>query len=106
MNEELIVGLLALAVPLLGGGYFALRNNTMIFRMFVAMVLVALGYLTVTGALNDIGGTILGKAPVAATVEKTAAPAEKPAAPAPAPKVEAPAAPAPAATPPPAAPAP
>jgi hypothetical protein len=112
MNEELIVGLLALAVPLLGGGYFALRNNTGIFRMFVAMVLVGLGYLTVTGALNDIGATILGKAPVAASAEKTAAPApaEKPAAAAapvaPAPKVEAPAAPAPAATPPPAAPAP
>lgn len=107
MNEELIVGLLALAVPLLGGGYFALRNNTGIFRMFVAMTLLALGYLTVTGALNDIGATILGKAPVVAPVEKTVAPAptEKPAAPAPAPKVEAPAAPAPAATPP-AAPAP
>ena len=61
MNEELIVGLLALAVPLLGGGYFALRNNTGIFRMFVAMTLLALGYLTVTGALNDIGATILGR---------------------------------------------
>ena len=114
MNEELIVGLLALAVPMLGGGYFALRSNTGIFRMFVAMTLLALGYLTVTGALNDIGATILGKSHSAAPVEKAVAPApaEKPAAAAPAapapaepaPKVEVPAAPA--ATPPPAAPAP
>ena len=84
MNEELIVGLVALGLPLLGGGYFALRNsNANVFRMFVAMVLVGLGYLTVTGALNDIGATVLGKgaAPVAVPV---AAPVAAPAAPAPA----------------------
>ena len=77
MNEELIVGLLALAVPLFAVGYFMLRKETGIFRMFMAMLLIGLGYLTATGAINDIGGKVLGHkamelpaepAPVAAPV--------------------------------------
>jgi hypothetical protein len=105
MSEQLITGLLALGVPLLGGGFLALRNNTAVFRMFVAMVLIALGYLTATGAVEDIGTTVLGMVqgsapapavvPASAPVEKPAAvvPAPAPAA-TPAPEAETPAAPA------------
>jgi hypothetical protein len=72
--------------------------------MFVAMLLVGLGYLTMTGAVEDIGARVTGKAtPIEVTVpaaaEKTAAPAaEKAPEPAPAPAAEQPAdaAPAPA----------
>jgi hypothetical protein len=82
MNEELIAGLLVLGVPLLGGGYLALRNNTAVFRMFVAMVLIALGYLTATGAVNDIGTTVLGAvkggAPATPAVTPAATPAPAP----------------------------
>lgn len=95
MNEELIVGLLALAVPLFAVGYLMLSKQAGIFRMYMAMLLIGFGYLALTGALGDIGRKVLGRgetlAPVAAPVAK---PAATPAAP-PAP-VAAPAAPAPA----------
>lgn len=83
MNENLIVGLLALGVPLLGIGYLMLRKQTSIFRMFVAMVLIGLGYLTATGALTDIGVKIMGAvheaAPaVAPAPESAPAPAPAP----------------------------
>lgn len=77
MNMELIVGLLVTAVPLIAIGYFMLAKQPGIFRMFVAMVLIGLGYLTATGALTDIGSQIMGNA--------ATTPVEAPAAPAPAP---------------------
>lgn len=92
MNQDLIVGALALGVPLFSVGYFMLRGNAGIFRMFVAMLLIGLGYLTATGAISDIGRAILGsdailvpiEAPVApaAPAAKTAAPAADASAPA------------------------
>ena len=71
MNKDLIVGLIVMFVPLFVAGYLMLRKQPGIFRMFMAMLLVGLGYLTLTGAVNDIGAQILGKkdqmmAPVAA----------------------------------------
>ena len=100
MSTNLVVGLLASFIPLFAVGYFMLNNKPPIFRMFVAMLLVGLGYLTATGAIEDIGARLIGAPPVA--VEAPAAPAAKesapaaadakPAAPAPeAPKADAPA---------------
>lgn len=85
MTEELIVGLLALGIPLFGAGYLMLRRNAGIFRMFLAMLIIGLGYLGLTGALDDVGRTILGKAGVATPTADTA-PATEETAPAPAPE--------------------
>ncbi len=104
MNEELIVGLLALAVPLFGIGYLMLSKQAGIFRMYIAMLLIGFGYLAMTGALGDIGRKVLGRGeiavPAAPVVKPAAAPAVAPAKPAAAPAATpAPAAPAPAAAP-------
>ena len=61
MNKDLIVGLIVMFVPLFVAGYLMLRKQPGIFRMFIAMLLVGLGYLTLTGAVNDIGAQVLGK---------------------------------------------
>jgi hypothetical protein len=105
MSDTLVIGLLGTFVPLFTVGYLMLNKQAGVFRMFVAMLLVGLGYLTATGAMEDIGARILGKSngvavPAAATApapaaDKAAAPApaaEKAPAPAPeAPKADAPA---------------
>lgn len=79
MNEEILVGVLALGVPLFAVGYFVLRKNPGVFRMFAAMLLIGLGYLTATGALTDIGRKIMGAEgevmPAAAPVTATETPA-------------------------------
>lgn len=95
MNEALLVGILALGVPLFAVGYFLLRGSRAIFGMFAAMLLIGLGYLTSTGALTDIGHKILGSegqlmpasAPV--PIAETPAPAADAAAPAAAPEAAA-----------------
>ena len=61
MNKDLIVGLIVMFVPLFVAGYLMLRKQPGIFRMFMAMLLVGLGYLSMTGAVNDIGSQVLGK---------------------------------------------
>ncbi len=107
MSSNLIIGLLASFIPLFAVGYLMLNKKPPIFRMFVAMLLVGLGYLTATGAIEDIGKGLMGgteivvpaatKAAPEAAKEETkpaadAAPAAKDAAPAPeAPKADAPA---------------
>ena len=78
MNEELIVGLLALGVPFFTVGYLMLRKQTGIFRMFMAMMLIGLGYLTATGAINDIGAKVLQHKPMQLPAEPAAAPAPAP----------------------------
>jgi hypothetical protein len=86
MNQELIVGLVALGVPFFSAGYLMLRKQPGIFRMFMAMLLIGLGYLTATGAINDIGAKVLGHKAMELPPEPAAAPATAPApAPAPAP---------------------
>jgi hypothetical protein len=91
MSTNMIAGLLATFIPLFTVGYLMLNKKPPIFRMFVAMLLVGLGYLTATGAIEDIGKQLIGRSPAA--VEAPAAKeAAKPAAPAPdAPKADAPA---------------
>lgn len=86
MNEALLVGVLALGVPLFGIGYFLLRGNRGIFGMFAAMLLIGLGYLTATGALTDIGHKILG---AEGQLMPVSAPAPVPAAETPAPAADA-----------------
>ena len=92
MMMDLVVGLLVTAVPALAVGYLMLKKQPAIFRMFIVMVLVGLGYLTMTGAIEDIGAMMQGKA----APTPVAAPAPAPAAEAP--KSEAPAATEPAAS--------
>ena len=75
MSQELLAGLLTLGIPLFGVGYLMLRSIAGIFRMFVAMLIIGLGYLALTGALADIGRTVLGKTGIAETGQPTAAPA-------------------------------
>lgn len=82
MNPELLVGVLALGVPLLALGYLMLRRNRGVFRMYLAMILIGLGYLTATGALNDIGRTLMGSEGEVMPVQS---PAPAPAAESPAP---------------------
>lgn len=86
MNLDLIVGLLVMAVPLIGVGYLMLSKQPGIFRMFVAMVVVGLAYLTATGAASDIGSQVMSRvsgAPAQLTPTEAPAPAV-PASPAPA----------------------
>ena len=88
MSSDLIVGLLASFVPLFAVGYLMLKSKPPIFRMFVAMLLVGLGYLTATGAIEDIGKRLMGSGEI---VAPAATPAATEAAPAPeAPKADAP----------------
>ncbi len=77
MSSNLIVGLLASFIPLFAVGYLMLNKKPPIFRMFVAMLLVGLGYLTATGAVEDIGARLVGGSPAAveAPAAKEAAPA-------------------------------
>lgn len=63
MNKEMIVGLIVTFVPLFAFGYLMLRKQASIFRFFIAMLLVGLGYLTATGAINDIGAQALRHTP-------------------------------------------
>ncbi len=72
MSSELIVGLLASFIPLFAVGYLMLNKKPPIFRMFVAMLLVGIGYLTATGAIEDIGNRLMGGAEIAvpAAMEK------------------------------------
>ncbi len=80
---DLVMGLLVTAVPAFAVGYLMLNKQPPIFRMFIVLVLVGLGYLTATGAIEDIGAKVQGKAaptPVAAPAEPAPAPATEPAA--------------------------
>lgn len=83
MNPDLLIGLAATAVPAYVVGYLMLNKNMPVFRMYLAMIAIGLGYLYFTGGLEDIGATFgrhMKESPAAAV----SAPAAKPAAPAPA----------------------
>jgi len=80
-NLNLIAGLLVSFVPLFVAGYLMLNKQPPIFRMFVAMLTIGVGYLWATGAVEDIGAKVTGKRNLAVPVENAAAPAApKPAA--------------------------
>ncbi|MBX9682731.1 MAG: hypothetical protein K2X41_02975 [Hyphomicrobium sp.] len=87
MSENILVGLAALGIPLLAAAYLMLRRHAPVFRMVVAMILLGLGYLTATGAISDIGATLMGQPIVPAVIETPvpAAPAETAPTPAPTP---------------------
>lgn len=115
---ETQIGLLVIGVPTLLIGAILLGRYRPVFWMFVAALIIGLGYLTTTGAVEDVGKaavTYIGVLPeetpaaVPAPVPATAPEAEAASEPAPAaqpepaseaePQHEAPAAETPAATP-------
>lgn len=79
-NMNLIVGLLVSIVPLFVVGYLMLNRQPPIFRMFVAMLAIGVGYLWATGAVEDIGAQFTGKRIVVPAENATTPAASKPAA--------------------------
>jgi hypothetical protein len=70
-----VAGLIALGVPLLLIGLLFLRRNKAILGFYVVLLLVGLGYLTATGAVDDIGTLALEKAGMVADKAADSAPA-------------------------------
>jgi hypothetical protein len=67
MSTEL-AGILTLGIPPMIVGHFLLRRYRMLQWFFLALLLVGLGYLGATGAVNDVGAAVLillGRAPAA-----------------------------------------
>jgi len=81
MNDDLVLGLVSAAVPLLLIGFLALRRLPAVFAFFVAVVAVGLGYLTTTGAVKDFGATVRSHVPpgILPAKEEKAEPASGPA---------------------------
>jgi hypothetical protein len=71
-----VAGLLVLGLPLALLGLLFLRRNVPVLVFYLVALAVGMGYLTTTGAVEDIGGAALEKAGMAAD---TAAPAPAPA---------------------------
>ena len=94
--NEIFAGLLALGVPAVVIGSIVLWRTKPVLLMYYSLVLVGLGYLTSTGAVEDVGRKAIAyrESMGGATAEPAAAPVEA-AAPAPGPASE----PAPAAAP-------
>ena len=79
MNPDLLIGLAATAVPAYVVGYLMLNKNMPVFRMYLAMIAIGLGYLYFTGGLEDIGATFgrhVKQAPAAAVTAPAAKPAD------------------------------
>jgi hypothetical protein len=74
MTTAAIAGLIALGVPLLIAGLVFLRGNRPVFAFYMALLAVMMGYLLMTGALDDIGSRVMGLLGTA-TAEKAAEPA-------------------------------
>lgn len=74
-------GLLALGLPLALLGLVFLRRNVPVLVFYLVALAVGLGYLTTTGAVDDIGNMALEKAGMVAekAAEKVPAPAPAPA---------------------------
>ena len=73
-----VAGLIALGVPLVLLGILFLRRNKPVLGFYIVALLVGLGYLTATGAVDEIGGMALEKAGKL-TAEKVPGPAAVPA---------------------------
>ncbi len=87
---ETILGLLVIGVPALLIGGILLGRYRPVFWMYFAALIIGLGYLTTTGAVEDVGKQAVGYigTPPAETPAATPAPAAAPeptAAPEPAP---------------------
>jgi len=61
--DDMVLGLITLALPLLVIGFLALRRMPAIFAFFVAMLAVGLGYLTTTGTVDEVGGKVRAHVP-------------------------------------------
>ena len=57
-----VAGLLTLGRPLVLLGFLFLRRNKPVLGFYIVALLVGLGYLTATGAVDEIGGMALEKA--------------------------------------------
>lgn len=97
MNPDLLIGLAVTAVPAYVIGYLMLNKNMPVFRMYLAMIAIGLGYLYFTGGLEDIGATF-GRHAKESPAAAVSVPAAKPATPAPAADTKTETAPAPAAS--------
>lgn len=60
MIPATLVGGLVLGIPLLIVSWWFLRRNRAVYLFAVALILVGLGYLAATGALQDIGNIFVG----------------------------------------------
>lgn len=76
-----VAGLVTLGAPLFLLGLLFLRRNLPVFAFYLVALAVGLGYLTTTGAVDDIGGLALEKAGMMAekSAETVPAPAAVPA---------------------------
>jgi len=79
MNEYTLVGFGASAILLIALGFLLLRRQHAVRRMYMVMVLIGLGYLTATGAMDDVGRSILGASDLVTPAAETPAPAADPA---------------------------
>lgn len=77
----LVAGWLALGIPLLVFGLFFLARYRPVMLMYLGACVIGLGYLTATGAVEDVGRKLLGTATPSATAPATPAPAVPPPAP-------------------------
>lgn len=59
MNET-VVGIIAIAAPALLIGGILFGRHRPVFWMFVAALFVGIGYLTTTGAVDDVGDEVIG----------------------------------------------
>ena len=107
MINDVTLGIIAAAVPLLIIGFLALRRLPAIFAFYVALLAVGIGYLTTTGAVKEFGHKVRVTLPAGLLPEhKAKKEAEEPAKPVEEAPAMAPAAPQPAAPEPAPAPAP
>lgn len=85
---EFLTGLLTIAVPAIAIGYIVLARTQPVLVMYIAALIIGLGYLSVTGAVSDIGQSALSyfsqekSANVSAGDTGTASPAPSESAPA------------------------
>jgi len=79
----LVAGWLALGIPLLVCGLFFLARYRPVMLMYLGACVIGLGYLTATGAVEDVGRKLLGGSAPSAAAPAPAKPA--PAVPPPAP---------------------
>ncbi len=77
----LVAGWLALGIPLLVFGLFFLARHRPVMLMYLGACVIGLGYLTATGAVEDVGRKLLGTATTSATTPAKPAPAVPPPAP-------------------------
>jgi hypothetical protein len=79
--SSFVAGLLTLGLPLVVLGLIFFRRNVPVFVFYLVALAVGLGYLSTTGAVDDIGGVALEKAGMMAekSADSVPAPASAPA---------------------------